>query len=120
MWVCLLTALALVLLVIYLTYFRRYILQPLDTIADSLRQAGETGHFHIDRSDAGFDDLYAQFNSMMENLESLKAQVYEERLRAQQAEIRQLQMQINPHFFTTRSLWATAWRSRTATKTLRG
>lgn len=36
---------------------------------------------------------------MMENLESLKAQVYEERLRAQQAEIRQLQMQINPHFF---------------------
>lgn len=35
MWVCLLTALALVLLVIYLTYFRRYILQPLDTIADS-------------------------------------------------------------------------------------
>lgn len=99
MWVCLLTALALVLLVIYLTYFRRYILQPLDTIADSLRQAGETGHFHIDRSDAGFDDLYAQFNSMMENLESLKAQVYEERLRAQQAEIRQLQMQINPHFF---------------------
>lgn len=74
-------------------------LQPLDTIADSLRQAGETGHFHIDRSDAGFDDLYAQFNSMMENLESLKAQVYEERLRAQQAEIRQLQMQINPHFF---------------------
>ena len=99
MWVCLLTVLALVLLVIYLTYFRRYILQPLDTIADSLRQAGETGHFHIERSDVGFDDLYAQFNSMMENLESLKAQVYEERLRAQQAEIRQLQMQISPHFF---------------------
>lgn len=98
-WVWMLTGLVAVLLISYLLYYRFAILKPYQTILNSIHQAEKTGHFHIDSTDADFDDLYTQFNHMMEHMESLTAQVYEEQLRSKQAEIRQLQMQINPHFF---------------------
>ena len=98
-WVWVLTLLAAVLLVAYLTYYQAYILRPLNTIFESVRKAEKTGHFLIDQRNADFDDIYAQFNSMVARIEELASQVYEEQYRAQQAELRQLQMQINPHFF---------------------
>ena len=45
-----------------------------------------------------YDDIYAQFNDMVDHIEALAGQVYEARYRAQKAELMQLQMQIDPHF----------------------
>lgn len=99
MWIWGLTLLAGLLLVVYLAYYRIYILRPLNTIFESVRRAEETGQFTIGRPNADFDDIYAQFTGMVEKIEDLAKRVYEERFRAQRAELRQLQMQINPHFF---------------------
>lgn len=98
LWV--LTVLALGLLVTYLWYFRRFILRPLNNLFDSMRQVEADGKYRISASeqDADYNDVYAQFNHMVDHLEHLSEQVYEERYRAQRAELRQLQMQIDPHF----------------------
>ena len=99
LWIWGLTLLAALLLVVYLLYYRLYILQPLNTIFESVRRAEQTGHFLIDERNSDFDDIYAQFTGMVEKIETLALRVYEEQFRAQRAELRQLQMQINPHFF---------------------
>lgn len=99
MWIWGLTLLAGLLLAVYLAYYRVYILHPLNTIFESVRRAEETGQFTIGRPNADFDDIYVQFTGMVEKIEDLAKRVYEERFRAQRAELRQLQMQINPHFF---------------------
>ena len=46
-----------------------------------------------------FDDLYAGFNHMMATIDDLINQVYKQRMLYQQAQLKQLQTQINPHFF---------------------
>ena len=98
LWV--LSILVLGLLVTYLWYFRRFILRPLNNLFDSMRQVEADGKYRISASeqDADYNDVYAQFNHMVDHLEHLSEQVYEERYRAQRAELRQLQMQIDPHF----------------------
>ncbi len=45
-----------------------------------------------------FDYLLVQFNLMAEQIQHLIEKVYEERFRRQDAQLRQLQSQINPHF----------------------
>lgn len=99
LWVWGLTLLAGALLAVYLLYYRLYILKPLNTIFESVRRAEETGRFLIDEQNTDFDDIYAQFTAMVERLERMAGRVYEEQFRAQRAELLQLQMQINPHFF---------------------
>lgn len=99
LWVWGLTLLAGILLVAYLLYYRLYILHPLNTIFESARRAEETGRFLIEQRNTDFDDIYAQFTTMVERLERMAGRAYEEQLRAQRAELQQLQMQINPHFF---------------------
>jgi two-component system sensor histidine kinase YesM len=42
--------------------------------------------------------LYAGFNDMAENLQNLIEQVYQQKILTQNAELKQLQAQINPHF----------------------
>ena len=44
--------------------------------------------------------MNATFNNMAEEIKSLKVSIYEEQLRVQLAEMKQLQMQINPHFYS--------------------
>ena len=43
-------------------------------------------------------ELANSFNKMAENIDSLVVRVYEERLMKQDAELKSLQMQVNPHF----------------------
>jgi len=45
-----------------------------------------------------FSFLYIQFNKMLEQLKVLIHEVYEHKYRVQLSELRQLQLQINPHF----------------------
>ena len=95
----LLTALALGLMGAYLWYYHRYILRPLNELSNSMRQVEQDGRYRMNiTGNPDYNDLYAQFNHMVDHLEQLTGQVYEEQYRAQRAELKQLQMQIDPHF----------------------
>ena len=97
LWV--LTLLALGLMAFYLMYYRVNIMRPLNDIFDTMRQSGRDGRYRIELTKGGdYDDIYAQFNDMVDHIEALAGQVYEARYRAQKAELMQLQMQIDPHF----------------------
>ena len=87
------------LLIAYITYFRKAIYHPLNTIYKAMEQAEKPGEFEIREHSNEFDDIYTQFRHMVNRLERLASEVYEERYRATQAELAQLQTQINPHFF---------------------
>lgn len=95
----LLTLVSLVLLTAYLAYYRVYIMRPINDIFSTMQKAGQDGRYRI-RTTRGtdYDDIYVQFNDMVEHIETLAGQVYEEQYRAQKAELKQLQMQIDPHF----------------------
>ena len=95
----LLTLLAFGLMAAYLLYYRVYIMRPINDIFTTMRQAGADGRYRIETTrGTDYDDIYAQFNDMVEHIEHLASQVYEEQYRAQKAEMKQLQMQIDPHF----------------------
>lgn len=95
----LLTLIALGLLAAYLTYYRHCILRPVDEMLDTIIAATATGQLRMNpHTTSDFDDIYAEFNHMIEHIEELTSQVYEEQIRAQQAELKQLQLQIDPHF----------------------
>lgn len=97
LWV--LTLLSLLLLAVYLLYYRIWILRPLNEIFRTIRQARSTGQYRLERKQhSDFDDIYGQFNEMVDHIEQLASRVYEEQYRAQRAELKQLQMQIDPHF----------------------
>ena len=98
-WLWVLTAVSLVLLVAYISYFRKAIYHPLNTIYQAMGQMEKPGEFEISEPSNEFDDIYTQFRYMINRLERLASEVYEERYRAKQAELMQLQTQINPHFF---------------------
>ena len=46
-----------------------------------------------------FEFLGNTFNIMAEQIKTLKIDVYQEQLRVKQGELKQLQAQINPHFY---------------------
>ncbi len=97
LWV--LSALALGLLVVYLFFYRRLILRPINELVRSMRKVEQDTRYRIESSGrSDYDDLYVQFNHMVDNIEHLAARLYEEQYRAQKAELKQLQMQIDPHF----------------------
>ena len=96
-WV--LTAVAFGLLIAYLLFYRRSILRPVNELVNSMRSVELDARYRIDSSGhSDYDDIYAQFNHMVDHIEKLGAQLYEEKYRAQKAELKQLQMQIDPHF----------------------
>ena len=74
--------------------------QPMKKLIDSLKRL-EKGEFGV-RIRHGINDeyayLYDTFNSMAEALQNLIELNYKQQLLTQQAEMRQLQTQINPHF----------------------
>ena len=97
LWI--LTVLALGLMVLFIFYCWWAIMRPVNDILENMRIAGENGSFHI-RTDrkSEYDDIYVQYNEMVQHIQQLAGQVYEERYRAQKAELKQLQVQIDPHF----------------------
>jgi len=94
-----LTLIALGLLTAYMLFYRHSILRPLNDLFDSMRNVERDGRYRIEASgNSDYDDIYAQFNHMVDHLEQLSSQLYEEKYRVQKAELKQLQMQIDPHF----------------------
>ncbi|WP_157279827.1 sensor histidine kinase [Paenibacillus swuensis] len=91
----------LVLLLLYLVMLRKLILKPIRQLLNVIRRV-KTGDIDARLADTkvlDFSIINQGFNSMMDEITNLKIGVYEERIRAQKAEFKHLQTQINPHFF---------------------
>ncbi|RAP74764.1 sensor histidine kinase [Paenibacillus montanisoli] len=96
----LLSIISTIIIVAFSYWIFRLIHRPLKRLVTSFRKV-EKGdlqvEIHHNYSDE-FKYLYGQFNAMVSQLNKLIGEVYEERIRSQQAELKQLQSQINPHF----------------------
>ncbi|AIQ39880.1 histidine kinase [Paenibacillus sp. FSL R7-0297] len=91
----------LITLLVYLYYFRRMVIRPiLDLLGGIHRIRKGSMETQLPSSNLlEFQALNQAFNTMVVEIQNLKIDVYEERLNAQKAEMKHLQMQINPHFF---------------------
>lgn len=99
-WLWIVTALTAVLVLVFTMLVKRIFIKPLDTLMDGFAQV-EQGDLAIKleyRKEDAFGHLYKRFNAMCQRLSALIEQVYEQKIRAQKAELKQLQYQINPHF----------------------
>ncbi|WP_165279897.1 sensor histidine kinase [Paenibacillus protaetiae] len=94
--------LALLMLPLSFLLLRKVLLLPLRKMVGAMRLIGE-GNFNIrmDLSHAPDEIVIVNrtFNTMISKIEELKINVYEEQISKQRAELKQLQLQINPHFF---------------------
>ena len=78
---------------------RRYV-RPLGTVAEKIRQVGQ-GDFDTKLGDYQAEELHlisTTFNDMTAHIDQLITQVYETQLLSQQAQIKYLQAQMDPHF----------------------
>ncbi len=99
-WVWFMSALALVLVAIFSLWIRGMIISPLGRLVDSLKQV-EDGDIDIEVSYSKNDEfghLYSQFNYLVKKLKDLISDVFKKELLLKDAEYKQLQFQINPHF----------------------
>jgi len=92
----------LTLIIVIIFSYRMYLMvhRPLQVIVRALRKV-EGGDLNISLSHGKHDEfqyLFGQFNRMVIRLQALIHEVYEEKIHSQQAELKQLQSQINPHF----------------------
>lgn len=100
-WIWLLSLIALVLVVAFSYWIHRLIHKPIKRLVVSFRKVekGDLGVRVYHRNQDEFHYLYNQFNHMLGRIESLIGEVYEQQIRSQRSELKQLQSQINPHFF---------------------
>lgn len=101
MWLYVLSGLMLVLLLGTALTLYRSVHVPIRHMVDAFRHVEQGNHEIrlVTRNEDEFGYLYRQFNQMMDTLNNLIRQVYEQRILSQQSELKQLQAQINPHFF---------------------
>ncbi|MFD0716367.1 sensor histidine kinase [Paenibacillus sp. GCM10027626] len=99
-WIWCYSLTGILILVLFSLYAFRYIHQPLVKMVRSFSRV-ENGDFNVfikhHRKDE-FQYLFTQFNDMVKNLNTLIDQSYRQKLLIQNAELKQLQSQINPHF----------------------
>ncbi|MBB6672153.1 cache domain-containing sensor histidine kinase [Cohnella nanjingensis] len=91
---------AFALLLLYLIYLNGVIIRPMNELVKAMRtlKRGDW-KFRLSRSPSReFFSVNETFNDMAHQIQKLKINVYEEQIRAQQAELKHLQLQINPHF----------------------
>lgn len=92
----------LILLPFILFLLRRTILIPINRIIQAMRRI-EEGNLEVRithrTSVLEFETMIHSFNRMISQIQELKINVLEEQLNHQKAELKHLQLQINPHFF---------------------
>jgi two-component system sensor histidine kinase YesM len=90
-----------VILLLYLLFFKKYLLHPLYALVKGMKEVSR-GNLQV-RVETGrygeLDFLIQSFHDMVDKIKTLQIDVYEEKLRVQQAEMKQLQLQIQPHFY---------------------
>lgn len=87
-------------LAIYLLFLRTTLIKPMSDLIKGMRQIkrGELKARLGDEKSKEFSIINDTFNDMAAEIQDLKINVYEEQIRTQQAELKHLQAQINPHF----------------------
>lgn len=88
-------------MVILLALLSRLVFKPIQQLTSGMRILGK-GQLEYRLKDGNsreFQIITMQFNQMAEQIGNLKIDVYEEQMKVQQAELKHLQAQINPHFF---------------------
>jgi len=91
---------AVALLLLYLLYLNNIILRPMNGLLKGMRTLTR-GDWKIrlgDTASREFNALNDAFNGMAKEIQDLKINVYEEQIRTHKAELKHLQLQINPHF----------------------
>jgi two-component system sensor histidine kinase YesM len=93
---------ALVLFPLIVFLLRKIIFIPINRIIMAMRRI-EDGNLDLRLSEKPsvweFDIMNQSFNRMLSQIQDLKINVLEEQLNLQKAELKHLQLQINPHFF---------------------
>jgi two-component system, sensor histidine kinase YesM len=94
-------AIAIIILLIFLFYLQRAIALPVHRLMKGMHKirSGNLGARLEPSHLVEFNDINETFNSMAEEIEHLKIDIYEEKFKTQRAELRHLQAQIHPHFF---------------------
>lgn len=94
------TIVSIIVILVFAFSIRYLVHKPVHTLVEAFSEI--KGH-HFDvrikqtRNDE-FNYLYRSFNETMDHLQELIEKVYNQKLLAQRAELKQLQSQINPHF----------------------
>ncbi|MEK0314885.1 sensor histidine kinase [Cohnella sp. 56] len=96
----LLSFVSLVFIISYSYWLHQLIRKPLHRMITGFRkvEAGKLEPMPLPKTQDEFYYLFQRFNMMSDNLKVLIQEVYEQKLRAQTSELKQLQSQINPHF----------------------
>ncbi|NEW04765.1 HAMP domain-containing protein [Paenibacillus sp. SYP-B3998] len=92
--------LAAIVLCFYLFYLNNMILRPLNNLIQGMRKIKQGDwkfRLHPSKS-REFTIINEAFNDMALQIHELKINVYEEQIKAHKAEVKHLQLQINPHF----------------------
>ncbi|GGE01490.1 sensor histidine kinase [Paenibacillus nasutitermitis] len=90
-----------VVLILYLLFIRQMIFNPLQQLIKGMKKLSLgilDVRLHTNET-IEFVFLANTFNNMAQQIEVLKIGMYEEQIRAQRMELKQLQAQINPHFY---------------------
>lgn len=81
---------------------RRFIFNPLDQLTAIMGKVCEgnlEARVQPRENIREFEKIYEAFNTMMDQIHSLKLAAYEKKMEAEQAELQYLQIQIRPHFY---------------------
>lgn len=108
--------LVLPILLVIVVLFYRHVTRPLETLEAAAEQvkAGQRGYVVEEQApNREFDKLTQNFNSMSLELKTQFDRLYEEQQSLQQARIKALQSQINPHFLGN-TLEIINWEARLA------
>lgn len=93
---------SILILAAYLVYLSVRLIKPVKNLTLQMNRI-KNGDFSSCKIPEGLDrelsEVYEAMNSMTTEIEHLKINVYEEKLRKQEANMQLLQMQIKPHFF---------------------
>lgn len=99
-WMKLISLVTALVLVAFSVWLYGLMERPLVELVDAFRKV-ENGDLTVEIAHSGNDEftyLYGRFNKMVRNLKNLMVRAYEQEIRAKNAELKQLQYQINPHF----------------------
>lgn len=91
---------ALFTLLFYLVFLNRVILKPISLLLKGMRKI-EHGNLDVrleNQTSREFNLIKETFNHMVTQIHQLKIDIYEEQIKVHKAEVKHLQVQINPHF----------------------
>jgi len=99
-WYLILSACMVAVIIIFSSYTYKLIKKPINLLTDGFHALGNNDFdieiVHEQMNEFGF--LFKSFNETVANLKHLISEVYLQKLLVSQAELKQLQAQVNPHF----------------------